>query len=176
MQGYNTMWLPGTDHAGIATQIVVERELAKEGVKKESLGREKFLENRTIGICHGYLRYVKNGMEYSVESVSDQFLHERMIPHPTCFVKKKVYERLNGYDISYRLAADYDFMLRAKKSGVPFGRVDGIVANFRMEGLSYSSKDVEIEKLEIWRKNGLISPKGYWSKMLYYKMRNMLKI
>ena len=44
MQGYNTMWLPGTDHAGIATQIVVERKLAEEGLKKEDLGREKFLE------------------------------------------------------------------------------------------------------------------------------------
>jgi valyl-tRNA synthetase len=44
MMGFNVMWLPGTDHAGIATQIVVERELAKEGIKKEDLGREKFLE------------------------------------------------------------------------------------------------------------------------------------
>ncbi len=44
MQGYNTMWLPGTDHAGIATQNVVERALAQEGLKKEDLGREKFLE------------------------------------------------------------------------------------------------------------------------------------
>lgn len=44
MQGFNTMWLPGTDHAGIATQNVVERALAREGLRKEDLGREKFLE------------------------------------------------------------------------------------------------------------------------------------
>jgi valyl-tRNA synthetase len=44
MQGYNTLWLPGTDHAGIATQNVVERELAKEGKSRHDLGREKFLE------------------------------------------------------------------------------------------------------------------------------------
>src|SRR6185436_326333 len=44
MQGFNVLWLPGTDHAGIATQMVVERMLAKEGVKREALGREKFLE------------------------------------------------------------------------------------------------------------------------------------
>ncbi len=43
MQGYNALWLPGTDHAGIATQNVVERELAKEGLRKEDLGREAFL-------------------------------------------------------------------------------------------------------------------------------------
>jgi valyl-tRNA synthetase len=44
MQGHETMWMPGTDHAGIATQNVVERELAKDGVKRTDLGREKFLE------------------------------------------------------------------------------------------------------------------------------------
>ena len=43
MQGYNTLWLPGTDHAGIATQMVVERELAKEGVSRFDLGREAFI-------------------------------------------------------------------------------------------------------------------------------------
>ncbi|MGH8013407.1 MAG: valine--tRNA ligase [Candidatus Binataceae bacterium] len=43
MQGYNTLWLPGTDHAGIATQNVVERELAKEGVNRHALGREAFV-------------------------------------------------------------------------------------------------------------------------------------
>ncbi|HFC6388503.1 TPA: valine--tRNA ligase [Neisseria bacilliformis] len=44
MKGYNTAWIPGTDHAGIATQIVVERQLAAEGVSRHDLGREKFLE------------------------------------------------------------------------------------------------------------------------------------
>ncbi len=44
MQGYAALWLPGTDHAGIATQIVVERELAKEGMTREELGRERFIE------------------------------------------------------------------------------------------------------------------------------------
>jgi len=44
MQGYEALWMPGTDHAGIATQNVVERELAQKGVKKEELGREKFLQ------------------------------------------------------------------------------------------------------------------------------------
>lgn len=44
MQGYATLWQPGTDHAGIATQAVVERELAKEGKSRHELGREKFLE------------------------------------------------------------------------------------------------------------------------------------
>ena len=44
MSGFNTLWLPGTDHAGIATQMVVERELAKEGLSRVELGRETFEE------------------------------------------------------------------------------------------------------------------------------------
>ena len=44
MQGYSALWLPGYDHAGIATQIKVEEELRKEGLTRYDLGREKFLE------------------------------------------------------------------------------------------------------------------------------------
>ncbi|MDP1990959.1 MAG: valine--tRNA ligase [Syntrophales bacterium] len=44
MQGYNALWMPGMDHAGIATQNVVEQELAKEGLTRHDLGREKFIE------------------------------------------------------------------------------------------------------------------------------------
>ncbi|MFN3563873.1 MAG: valine--tRNA ligase, partial [Moraxella osloensis] len=44
MLGENTLWQPGTDHAGIATQMVVERQLNAQGIKRHDLGREKFLE------------------------------------------------------------------------------------------------------------------------------------
>ncbi|PIR57749.1 MAG: valine--tRNA ligase [Parcubacteria group bacterium CG10_big_fil_rev_8_21_14_0_10_38_31] len=44
MEGYKTLWLPGTDHAGIATQNVVEKKLKKEGITRHDLGKEKFLE------------------------------------------------------------------------------------------------------------------------------------
>ncbi|HLY15604.1 MAG TPA: valine--tRNA ligase [Bryobacteraceae bacterium] len=44
MRGDNTLWLPGTDHAGIATQMVVERKLAEEGLDRRTMGRDKFIE------------------------------------------------------------------------------------------------------------------------------------
>ena len=44
MQGYEALWVPGEDHASIATEVRVENELLKDGIKKEELGREKFLE------------------------------------------------------------------------------------------------------------------------------------
>ncbi|MBM3244032.1 MAG: class I tRNA ligase family protein, partial [Candidatus Omnitrophica bacterium] len=44
MKGNEALWMPGTDHAGIATQNVVEKSIAKEGLKRQDLGREKFIE------------------------------------------------------------------------------------------------------------------------------------
>ncbi|MDP9296227.1 MAG: valine--tRNA ligase [Actinomycetota bacterium] len=44
MQGFETLWVPGTDHAGIATQVVVERQLEEEGIDRQELGREAFIE------------------------------------------------------------------------------------------------------------------------------------
>src|SRR5436305_9682956 len=44
MSGFNTLWLPGTDHAGIATQVVVDRDLQSKGISRFDLGREKFVE------------------------------------------------------------------------------------------------------------------------------------
>src|SRR3989442_14538502 len=44
MQGYEALWLPGTDHAGIATQVVVERQLAEEGIDRKQIGREAFVK------------------------------------------------------------------------------------------------------------------------------------
>ncbi|MGA5989284.1 class I tRNA ligase family protein, partial [Escherichia coli] len=45
MSGKNTLWQPGTDHAGIATQMVVERQLAAQNISRHDLGRDKFIEN-----------------------------------------------------------------------------------------------------------------------------------
>ena len=45
MLGHSTLFLPGSDHAGIATQVVVEKEIAKTGTNRHELGREKFIKN-----------------------------------------------------------------------------------------------------------------------------------
>jgi len=49
MQGYCTLWLPGTDHASIATEAKIVEAMAKEGITKEDIGREKFLERAWNG-------------------------------------------------------------------------------------------------------------------------------
>jgi len=73
MQGYNALWLPGTDHAGIATQNVVERELAKEGLSRHDLGREAFVERvwqwkaESGGKILGQMRRLGDSVDWSRE-------------------------------------------------------------------------------------------------------------
>jgi valyl-tRNA synthetase len=73
MQGYDTLWLPGMDHAGIATQNVVERELAKEGLSRHDLGRERFVERvwqwkaESGGRILGQMRRLGDSVDWSRE-------------------------------------------------------------------------------------------------------------
>jgi valyl-tRNA synthetase len=73
MQGYETLWLPGTDHAGIATQNVVERQLAAEGLSRHDLGREKFVERvwqwkaESGGAILGQMRRLGDSVDWSRE-------------------------------------------------------------------------------------------------------------
>ncbi|AEV27977.1 valyl-tRNA synthetase [Sphaerochaeta pleomorpha str. Grapes] len=62
MTGRPTLWVPGTDHAGIATQNVVERQLAKEGLRRQDLGRDKFLE-RTWAVKEKHHDIIKSQLE-----------------------------------------------------------------------------------------------------------------
>ena len=73
MQGYNALWLPGMDHAGIATQNVVERELAGEGLSRHDLGREAFTERvwqwkaASGGQILGQMRRLGDSVDWSRE-------------------------------------------------------------------------------------------------------------
>jgi valyl-tRNA synthetase len=73
MQGYEVLWLPGMDHAGIATQNVVERELGKEGLSRHDLGRERFVERvwewkaEYGGKILGQMKRLGDGVDWSRE-------------------------------------------------------------------------------------------------------------
>jgi valyl-tRNA synthetase len=73
MRGFNTLWLPGTDHAGIATQIVVERQLQEQGLSRHDIGREEFLRRvwawkETSGnVITGQMRRIGDTVDWSRE-------------------------------------------------------------------------------------------------------------
>jgi valyl-tRNA synthetase len=73
MLGHNTLWLPGTDHAGIATQIVVERQLQDQGISRHTIGRQKFLEHvwawkeKSGNTITGQMRRIGDTVDWSRE-------------------------------------------------------------------------------------------------------------
>ncbi len=94
MQGYETLWLPGMDHAGIATQNVVERELAKEGLSRHDLGRERFVERvwqwkaEYGGRILGQMRRLGEGVDWSRE----RFTMDAGLSDAVVNVFKKLYD------------------------------------------------------------------------------------
>jgi valyl-tRNA synthetase len=86
MQGYDTLWQPGYDHAGIATQAVVEKELAKEGLTRQEIGREAFVERtwdwleKTGRTIMGQYRRLGASLDYSRErfTMDDEYVRAVM--------------------------------------------------------------------------------------------------
>ncbi|WP_439886174.1 valine--tRNA ligase [Pseudomonas sp. MBLB4123] len=100
MQGRNTLWQPGTDHAGIATQMVVERQLAADGISRHDLGREKFLEKvwewkeQSGGTITRQIRRLGSSVDWSRERFTmDEGLSEAV---------KEAFVRLHEDGLIYR--------------------------------------------------------------------------
>ncbi len=100
MKGDNTLWQPGSDHAGIATQMVVERQLNAEGVTRHELGRDKFIEriwewkNKSGNTITQQLRRMGTSPDWSRERFTmDDGLSEAV---------KEVFVRLHGEGLIYR--------------------------------------------------------------------------
>ncbi|HVM41407.1 MAG TPA: valine--tRNA ligase, partial [Acidimicrobiia bacterium] len=94
MQGYAALWLPGTDHAGIATQNVVERELAKEGVDRHELGREAFIERVWEWKAHsgGTITQQMRRMGASCDWSRERFTMDEGLSHAVRVVFVRLYE------------------------------------------------------------------------------------
>lgn len=100
MQGKNTLWQPGTDHAGIATQMVVERQLAEQDISRQDLGREKFLEKvwewkeQSGGTITQQIRRLGSSVDWSRE----RFTMDAGLSNAV----KEVFVRLYKEDLIYR--------------------------------------------------------------------------
>lgn len=69
-----------------------------------------------------------------------------IIPHPTVFIRKKVYNICGGFDIRYKVVADYDLMLRLYNMGFNFQKVKRVLANFRMGGVSSREEELAVKE------------------------------
>lgn len=100
MSGYDTLWIPGMDHAGISTQIVVEKQLSKEGIKKEQLGREKFIERvwKWKEQSGGAILEQQKRLGISVDWTKSKFT----LDEDLSFAVKKVFVDLHNDGLIYR--------------------------------------------------------------------------
>ncbi|WP_425569791.1 valine--tRNA ligase [Rhodococcus olei] len=94
MQGYEVLWLPGMDHAGIATQTVVEKQLAADGTSKEDLGRDAFVEKvwewkrESGGTIQGQMRRIGDGVDWS----RDRFTMDEGLSRAVQTMFKRLYD------------------------------------------------------------------------------------
>ncbi len=95
MRGDDTLWIPGTDHAGIATQNVVEKQLKKEGKSRNDLGREKFIE-RTWEVTHNHHDIIvkqQKKLGNSVDWSRERFTYDEGLSKAVRDVFVTLYER-----------------------------------------------------------------------------------
>ena len=123
-----------------------------------------------IGIFYGFLRLVFCGQELSIYRYNYDLILSDLsaeiqsaAQHPTCFVRCGVYEKIGLFNSSYRLAADYDFLLRAKRLEVRFLALDIVITTFNSGGASYTTP-LQVKFEERYRAqfvNNLIDEREY---------------
>lgn len=135
-----------------------------------------------VDLFHGLLRFIDiNDEPDSIIGHYNSYLNTGMIEHPTCFVKKELYDRVGLFDLNYKSASDYDWMLRTKKADAKFLLIPEILTNFRRGGMSESDLG-SYEELFIKKKHGLFNKIFFlyhliifYQKKLKYKVKKVIK-
>lgn len=91
-------------------------------------------------VFHGNMMVLNNGSKQLELPDISKMKQQPSIFHPTCFVKKNVYEKIGMFDIKYKISSDYDFLLRCLNSNLKFFYVESTITNFRPGGMSGSCK------------------------------------
>ncbi|MBE9098889.1 glycosyltransferase family 2 protein [Vacuolonema iberomarrocanum] len=121
---------------GDVVGIINSDDWYNEGTLKTA--ERKFREHQDLEILYSPVDTYFNGKHLikflpgSLDNLSYKFT----INHPSCFVKKTVYNRIGMFDLSYSIAADYDFILRAYNAGMEFAFVEDPLASYSLNGLS----------------------------------------
>lgn len=127
---------------------------------------ETFKKSEDIDIVYGNLNvfdankvYISTQNPKSLKNIWKYM----SITHPTCFVRKKVYESLGGFSLDFKLSSDYDFLLRAYKNNFNFKGINKSIANFRLGGESSTSIKKSLnESYRVRVMNGQNKLKSYY--------------
>lgn len=131
-----------------------------------------FFEQTDSQVVYGKVRLYDENLDCIGESkykVLNEIWHQMVILHPSVFIRKSAYKLYGGFDTRYKIAADYDLMLRLYSANVSFAYLDEIIANFRKGGLSTTNiietaeetKKIALNHIERCPERETMEPKIY---------------
>lgn len=151
MQGFEVLWLPGMDHAGIATQTLVEKQLGAQGLHKDDLGRERFIEkvwewkHESGGTIGGQMRRLGDGVDWS----RDRFTMDEGLSRAV----RTIFKRLYDAGLIYRAErlVNWSPVLQTAISDleVKYEEVEGELVSFRYGSLDDSEPHLVVATTRI---------------------------
>ncbi|MFZ4373775.1 MAG: valine--tRNA ligase [Mycobacterium sp.] len=151
MQGYEVLWLPGMDHAGIATQSLVEKQLAADSTSKEDLGRERFIEQvwewkrQSGGTISAQMRRLGDGVDWS----RDRFTMDEGLSRAVRTIFKRLYDA--GLIYQAERLVNWSPVLQTAISDleVKYEEVEGELVSFRYGSLDDSAPHIVVATTRI---------------------------
>ncbi len=151
MQGYEVLWLPGMDHAGIATQTLVEKQLAADGVSKDDLGRERFIEkvwewkHQSGGTIGAQMRSLGDGVDWS----RDRFTMDEGLSRAVRTIFKRLFDAGLIYRAKRLVNWDPHFESAISDLEVKYEEVEGELVSFRYGSLDDSEPHIVVATTRI---------------------------
>ncbi len=131
-----------------------------------------FQSDRNIGVICGSLQFWKgNRKEYLCRSVPHLLEREMSVTHPTCFVRRDLYAKVGPFSLDYKLAMDYEMLLRLKKSGCRFVSLERVLANMQHNGVSEENWQAALRETHKARNELLDS--SFYTTIWYYWFLNL---
>ena len=151
MQGYEVLWLPGMDHAGIATQSLVERQLAADSTSKEDLGRDRFIEQvwewkqQSGGTIGAQMRRLGDGVDWT----RDRFTMDEGLSRAVRTIFKRLYDA--GLIYQAERLVNWSPVLQTAISDleVKYEEVEGELVSFRYGSLDDSEPHIVVATTRI---------------------------
>lgn len=137
---------------------------------------ENYRNNPKIDIFHGLHKLWDASELMGIIGHTNSFLNYGMISHPSCFIKNEIYKKQGVYDTRFKIAADYELMLRLNSKKMNFHFIEKVLANFRNCGLSNTlKKEIIFETVNIKRKFSLISQSQMYIAKFGYCIRSIFR-
>ena len=138
---------------------------------------KSYISNSPVDLYHGKLNLYDQKANYlQTISPKGESVVSRKMPffHPTCFISKRVYDKLNGFNLNYKICADYEFIIRLLSLNVKTEYINKPLANFTKGGVSTTKIKEALEESHQIRIDRGFSP--FKSKLFYFAERFICKL